>query len=188
MPDQREHWEFMRSELEKLPNTLGPGDAVAGMVFHHVHAYDLKEMRDEDLVFHHACRTHANNMTDLRDMLRRSWFDAEYDLRGTTYGNADDEVELVFAERLARWLRDHASYVERVASGGAIKPSLVKAGPGQLDLYLQGHRLYAARHHEMVGDYCDRMATRLDARAAELRHDLSHANLTAVDLGQVGSD
>jgi hypothetical protein len=38
-----------------------------------------------------------------------------------------------------------------------------------LEVYLEGHRLYAARHHEMVGDYCERMATRLDVRAAELR-------------------
>lgn len=170
MPDQRQHWEFMRSELDKLPETLpGPGDAASGVVFHEVHSFDQREMRDEDLVYHHACRTHANNLTDLRDMLRRSWFDAELEVRGTTYGNADDGVELVFAERLALWLRDHAAYVERVASGGAIEPSLVKAGPRQLGLYLEGHRLYAARHHEMVGDYCDRMATRLEERAAELR-------------------
>jgi hypothetical protein len=170
MPDQREHWEFMRSELDKLPNTLaGPGDADAGVVFHHVHAYDLKEMRDEDLVFHHACRTHASNMTNLQDMLRGTWFDAEREVRGTSYGNADEEVELVFAKRLALWLRDHAAYVARVAAGGDIEPSLVKAGSGRLEVYLEGHRLYAARHHEMVGDYCERMATRLDVRAAELR-------------------
>lgn len=170
MPSQREHWEFMRSELDRLSNTLpGPGDAASGLVSHHKHAYDLKEMRDEDIVFQHACRTHVNNMTNLRDMLSRSWFDAELEIRGTTYGTEDDGVERVFAERLARWLRDHAAYVERVASGGAIEPSLVKAGPRQLGLYLEGHRLYAVRHHAMVGDYCDRMAERLEERAAELR-------------------
>lgn len=164
----------MRSELDKLPNKLpGPTDAAAGVVFHQVHAYDLKEMRDEDLVFHHACRTHANNLTGLRDMLRNAWFDAEIEVRGTTYGNADDDVELIFAERLALWLRDHAGYVARVAAGGDIEPSLVKAGPRRLELYLEGHRLYAARHHAMVGDYCERMAARLDARAVELRCGLS---------------
>lgn len=170
MPDQREHWEFMRSELDRLPNTLpGPGDAAAGMVFHQVHAYDLKKMCDEDIIFHHACRTHADNMTGLRFMLRNAWFDAELELRGSTFGEADDLVELVFAERLALWLRDHAAYVARVAAGGDIEPSLVKAGPRRLELYLAGHRLYAARHHEMVDEYCGRMATVLEERAAELR-------------------
>lgn len=159
MPDQRAHYQFMRSEFDRLPATLlGPGDP------------------DKDLVFHHACWTHANSLTEMRDKLFHAWFDIEIEMRGTTHGNADNEVELVFAERLALWLREHAAYVERVAAGGEIDPGRVKAKAGSLEKYIAAHRLYATRHFDMVGDYCDRMATRLELRAAELRHDLSFAN------------
>lgn len=125
---------------------------------------------------HHACWTHANSLTEMRDKLFHAWFDVELEMRNTTFGNADDEVEMIFAERLALWLRKHAAYVGRVAAGGEIEPSRVKAKAGPLESYITAHRLYAARHHEMVGDYCERMATRLDVRAAELRQDLSYSN------------
>lgn len=167
----------MRAELDKLPKArLGREDAEAGVTFYERHSFSRSEMDYKDLVFHHAGITHADAMRDLNSMLRNAWFDVELELRGSTYGAADDEVELVFAERLALWLRNHASYVAHVAAGGDVEPSQVKARLGGLEACIEGHRLYAVRHHEMLGDYCERMATRLDLRAAELRHELSYAN------------
>lgn len=176
MPDQREHWIFLRSELDRLPGTLpSEGDLVNGLEFNGEHVRDRKDMTDEEVVFHHACVTHFRSLSTISRMLRDAWFDAELELRGSTLGQEDDEVELLFSERLAAWLRDHAAYVACVAAGGEIDPCRVKAGHRQLELYLAGHRLYAERHHEMVAGYCDRVATSLEHRAAELRGRMSCA-------------
>lgn len=174
MPDQREHWIFLRSELDRLPKSiLRQEDVDSGIVPHAPHAFDVALMDDQNLMFHHASKTHAASLTVMGDMLRQAWFDAELKLRGTTIGEADDEVELAFADRLSRWLRDHAGYVERVAAGGDVEPGQVKAGPGRTELYIAAHRLYAERHYEVIADYCDRMATLLEHRITELRMTIS---------------
>jgi hypothetical protein len=126
-----------------------------------------------DPVSHRAYLYQAESLTDMFLQVSNVWFDVELEMRQSTYGEADEEVELVYAERLARWMRSHAGYVARVAAGGEIDPDKVKAKWGQLDVYIAGHRLYAERHHEVVADYCERVASSLDARAEELRQSVS---------------
>ncbi|NTF23614.1 hypothetical protein G6L37_35155 [Agrobacterium rubi] len=174
MPDQHAHWWFMRSELDSLPHAFSRSSAAShGAVFHDKHSFDQREMSDDDIVFHHARLTHSKKLVEISDMLRKAWFESEYELRGTTYGVQDDDVELAFTERLGAWLRDHAAYVSRVAAGGEIEPRFVNAGPRQIDLYLAAHRLYAVKHHEMISDYCARMVALLEHRATEIRHAMS---------------
>lgn len=130
---------------------------------------------ETDPVSHRAYLYQAESLTEMFIQISSTWFDVELELRNSTFGEADEGVELIYAERLAHWMRSHA----RVAADGEIDPNRVKAKLGRLDHYLAAHRLYAARHHEMVADYCECVGLTLDARAEELRRSASRQSLSA---------
>ena len=162
MTDCRAYMKWMLPELEEMRGVVSSSaGAVNEPVARLAWGYQVKALQDMYVV------------------VTQCWFDVQMQKRGHAYEEPDDEVELAFAERLSTWLRAEAAYVERVAHGGEIDPRRVKTKWGEIGLetYLAGHRLFAIRHHEMIGAYCDRVATALEHRAAELRHVLSYSNV-----------
>ena len=161
MTDRRTHMNWMLPELEAMRHAVADGAAA-----------------EKEPVSRRAFAYQEGAFSDIRGKVSSMWFDVELELRGKTYGDADEDVELIFAERLSRWLRGHAAYAAGVAEDGAkIDPSRVKAKADQLQTYLAGHRLYAIRHHAMVAGYCNRVATALEHRADELRKAMSYSNV-----------
>lgn len=161
MTGYRDHINRMLPELQEMQNVVSCGAGAANEpVARLAWGYQVKALQEMYVV------------------VTQCWFDVQMQKRGRAYGEPDDEVELAYAERLSAWLRAEAAYVESVAHGGEIDPRRVKTKWGEIGLetYLAGHRLFAIRHHEMIGAYCDRVASALEHRAAELRHDLSHTN------------
>ena len=126
---------------------------------------------ETDTQSHHAYMRQARSLRAMYGQITSTWFNVEQEVKAET-GSVDEEtVELRYAERLGQWLRAHARDVAETMEGGEI--DMLNECSSFKPAELATTRLFAARHHDMVAEFCERNAEALDDRAAALRGETS---------------
>lgn len=114
---------------------------------------------DPDARSHQAHLMQARALRAIYGQITSTWVNTAQEL-SRTGDVADEDVELLYAERLGSWLRAHVADTEARKQG---LPSDFSRNDRDIV------KLYAARHFDMVAEYCETHAAALEERVLELR-------------------
>lgn len=142
------HWNSMIPELDAMR------EAVASAA--HV---------ETDRTSHLAYMMQAKSLRAVYGAITSIWFNTAQEL-GSVGPQNEEAVELRYVERLSHWLRTHESQTADAMEGGTVDAANVRSGLTKDELSVI--RRYAARHHDMIGEFCIRHAAALEARAGEI--------------------